>query len=287
MHHGDKDNQNPISRRFHPETHIHWRQVRLDRPRRGRDRDALNNFIETEAAKNRRVIVLDAESDIYRFGLLFGILFSDADKMISRYRELPVSVAQVPQDEAAAQITEFLRAHRYDSIPPENEFLELLCKLGAVMDFSADSDEIRNIRLRTAQEKLIELLGMLSPERVKMIRKAYQNASDTFDPEQYDPEIFAITGVFACLTGQWLTHDKVNEKQINRMRSQKQTEKIRNFLYENVNNFNDRFKKNMLNYDEKLSLLHRLCDEDHVYAIAKNGMAGDPLTRDMLRHLYT
>lgn len=230
---------------------------------------------------------LDAESDIYRFGLLFGLPFSDADKMLSRYRELPVSAAQVPQDEAAAQITEFLRAHRYDSIPPENEFLELLCKLGAVMDFSADSDEIRNIRLRTAHEKLIELLRMLSPERVKMIRKAYQNASDTFDPEQYDPEILAITGVFACLTGQWLTHDKVNEKQINRMRSQKQTEKIRNFLYENVNNFNDRFKKNMLNYDEKLSLLHRLCDEDHVHAIAKNGMAGDPLTREMLRHLYT
>ena len=33
---------------------------------RGRDRDAYNNFIETEAAKNRRVIVLDAESEIAR-----------------------------------------------------------------------------------------------------------------------------------------------------------------------------------------------------------------------------
>ena len=31
---------------------------------RGRDRDAYGNFVETEAAKNRRVIVLDAESEI-------------------------------------------------------------------------------------------------------------------------------------------------------------------------------------------------------------------------------
>ena len=31
---------------------------------RGRDRDAKGNFVETEAAKNRRVVVLDAESEI-------------------------------------------------------------------------------------------------------------------------------------------------------------------------------------------------------------------------------
>ena len=33
---------------------------------RGRDRDADGNFVETEGAKNRRVVVLDAESDIAR-----------------------------------------------------------------------------------------------------------------------------------------------------------------------------------------------------------------------------
>ena len=33
---------------------------------RGRDVDSNGNFVETEGAKNRRVVVLDAESDIAR-----------------------------------------------------------------------------------------------------------------------------------------------------------------------------------------------------------------------------